>query len=312
MKKTSKTVVFFGNERLATGVTTQAPTLTGLLEQNYTVAALVINQDATTSRKKEPLKVVEVASSHGVPILSPAKPTDIIEQLASYQADIGVLVAYGKIIPQAIIDLFPHGIINIHTYSLPKHRGSTTIESTILAGETETGVSCMQLAKQMDTGPVFDYTPMALHGDETKQQLADRLLALGSERLLAVLPSILDGSLKAVPQTGDASYDALITKQDGQLDWSKSATQLSREIKAYAGWPGSRTKLGTKEVLVLDAHVVQDSPATPGTVHMDKHTLRIACAEDWLEIVSLKPEGKQKMPIQAFLAGNRHLITSEY
>jgi methionyl-tRNA formyltransferase len=152
----SAKIVFFGNERLATGVTTTAPTLQALIDAGYEVCALVVAQNQSgASRKARKLEVAEIAEQHGIPVLVPAKLDDIAGQLKDYGAEIGILVAFGKIVPQAILDIFPHGIINIHPSLLPKHRGSTPIESAILFGENETGVSLMQLVQKMDAGPVY-------------------------------------------------------------------------------------------------------------------------------------------------------------
>ncbi|MGC1176964.1 MAG: methionyl-tRNA formyltransferase, partial [Candidatus Saccharimonadales bacterium] len=153
MKKTSKKIVFFGNERLATGVTTEVWTLRQLLEEGYVIAAVVVAQKNTgPSRSARPLEIVALAEKHHIPVLSPEKPADIAEKLQAFGADIGVLVAYGKIVPQSVIDIFPAGIVNIHPSLLPKHRGPTPIESAILNGDEETGVSLMKLTAQMDTG----------------------------------------------------------------------------------------------------------------------------------------------------------------
>lgn len=298
-------LVFFGNERLATGVTTTAPVLQALVAAGYEVAAVVVSQsNLAQSRKARNLEIQAVAERLGIPVLAPAKLVEIKEQLAAAGAVAGILVAYGKLVPKEIIDLFPGGIINIHPSLLPKRRGSTPIESVILYGEKETGVSLMQLVEQMDAGPVYAQEIVPIKGDESKQALADTLLNSGAQLLIKYLPAILDGSLQGKAQDDlDATYDKQIKKGVGELDPTKPAAQLEREIRAYAGWPRSRLTLGTTEVIITKAHVAADVNGTPGTLWLQDRELGIHCAEGTLIIDALIPPGKKEMPAQAFLAG---------
>jgi methionyl-tRNA formyltransferase len=217
------------------------------------------------------------------------------------------LVAYGKIVPQSVIDIFPRGIVNIHPSLLPKHRGPTPLESVILSGESETGVSIMELAKEMDAGPVFHQCIVALEGRETKQALADKLLDIGAQHLIEQLPAILDGSLGPKPQEDSkATYDKLIGKSDGSIDWNKPALALEREIRAYAVWPQSRTEMGEHEVIITAAHAVKAlEDAQPGTIWHDAHELHVHTGDGVLVIDRLKPTGKGEMDVAAFLAGYR-------
>lgn len=303
MKKTSKPIIFFGNERIATGVSTNTPVLISLLEAGYNVAAIVSNYEHGKSRNVRDLEVAMVAAKHSIPLLLPSKPKDIESELKAYDAGVGVLVAYGKIIPQSVIDIFPYGIINIHPSLLPQHRGPTPLESIILDGSTQTGVSIMELSKDMDAGPIYAQAKLTLRGTETKQQLADILLDIGSSMLTEVLPGILDGNIVAIPQDmSAATYDMLITKEDGLLDWQKPAEQLAREIRAYEGWPKSRTTLGGKEVVITKAHAVLGQ-GNLGTSWRDGKNFGIYTSRGVLAIDYLKPAGKQEMTVEAFLAG---------
>ncbi len=297
-------LVFFGNERLATGVASTAPVLQALVAAGYEVAAVVVSQnDPTQSRKTRPLEIASVAEQLGIPLLSPTKLTDIKEQLETFGAQAGILVAYGKLVPREVIDIFPRGIINIHPSLLPKRRGSTPIESVILDGIKETGVSLMQLVKEMDAGPVYAQQIVPIKGDETKQALADLLLNVGKDLLLKYLPSILDGNTTSNPQDKlEATYDKQIKKDVGTLEATKPAKQLEREVRAYAGWPRSRVKLGTTEVIVTKAHVA-DISGTVGTLWLQDKQLGIHCAEGTLIIDALIPPGKKEMSAAAFLAG---------
>lgn len=305
MKKTSKPIIFFGNERIATGVSTSTSVLKALIDAGYQIASVVSNYTPGQSRQNRELEVAQVAGQHGIPVLLPDHPRDIAQQLKSYGAEVAVLVAYGKIVPQSVIDIFPKGIVNIHPSLLPLHRGPTPLESVILSGETKTGVSIMSLAKEMDAGPVFAQENIALNGTESKQELANILLNKGAEMLIQHLPNVIDGSLTPNPQDDQvATYDSLINKEDGVLEWTKPASRLEREIRAYASWPNSTTTLGGKDVIVTKAHVV-DVTGKPGDITIESKQIIVSCGEQALSLDELKPAGKGVMSAAAFLAGNK-------
>lgn len=304
MEHAGQKLLFFGNERLATGVRTDTPILKALLEVGYEIAAIVVAQnDVGSSRDKRALEILNVAEEHGIEVLSPARPIDIIEDLQAYGAEAAILVAYGKLLPKEVIDIFPRGIVNIHPSLLPRHRGSIPIESTILSGEPQTAVSLMQLTEAMDAGAVYAQEKLVLEGDETKQSLCDQFGLVGAHQLLHYLPAILDGSLTPVPQDEElAEYDKRLSKQDSQLDFSKSSKQLEREIRAYLGWPRSRTKLGDTDVIITSAHSGIGS-GKAGSVCIDGNLLGIYTTDGVLLIDSLIPAGKREMTGEAFLAG---------
>lgn len=311
-KGKGQSLVFFGNERLATGVSTTAPTLQALIAAGYDVKAVVSNYERGTSRNARELEIKEVADKNGIPMLLPDKPVDIIDQLKSFSAEVAVLVAYGRIVPQEIIDVFPKGIINIHPSLLPLHRGPIPLESVILNGEVKTGVSVMQLVKAMDAGPVYGQTEVLLNGNETKQELADKLLEIGVKMVIELLPGILNGSVISKPQDDTkATYDKMIGKADGIIDWHKTAEQLEREIKAYAVWPKSYTSIAKREVILTSAHVdespkskVESRKLKPGEISITEDKELAAQTDDGLLIVDkLKPAGKKEMSAKEFLSG---------
>lgn len=315
MTKTSKPttnsgskLVFFGNERLATGVKTDAPVLKALLEAGYDIAAVVTNYEAATSRSSRDLEIAKVAKEHSIPVLIPNKLSEIKDQLKGFGAPVGVLVAYGKIVPQEIIDIFPKGIVNIHPSLLPKHRGPTPIETVILEGDSKTGVSLMLLAKEMDAGSILVQKTVHLKGTETKQELADQLLELGKELMLEYLPKYITDDIKPRQQShpSRSTYSKKITKDDGLIDWSKSGVQIERDIRGYAEWPKSRTKLNDIEVIITEATYRDPSTklsAQPGEALVYDKRLFVATGDGALEIIKLKPAGKSEMSAQAFLAG---------
>lgn len=289
-------IVFFGNERLATGVTTQTPVLRALIDAGYAVEAVIVNHDQATSRKERKLEVAEVAAEHDIPVLT--------EFDANLKSSIAVLVAYGRIVPQGIIDHFEHGIINVHPSKLPLYRGSTPLESVILDGSASTTVSLMQLAAKMDAGAVYAQQDLPLSPTITKQELADAAGQLGAKMIIETLPQILDGSF--TPQAQDesqATFTKQITKQDGQLDWHKPAKQLEREIRAYAGWPGSSTDVNGKPIIITSVQILNQT-GQPGTFFTNDKQLAVYCGQQALLITELKPAGKRTMFSRDFLAGN--------
>lgn len=299
-------IVFFGTEEVLSTVV-----LRRLLDEEYNVVAVVTRPDARTGRGQKLVAPVvkKCAQEYGIPAWQPAKLRDIVTDITALQPVAGVLVGYGKIIPQNIIDLFTPGIINVHPSALPRYRGPSPIEAALLHGDSETAVSIMQLSAEMDAGPVYACEPYSLTGAETQEELYKTLADFGAELLVEHLPSILDGTLQPTPQNdADATYCQLITKADSVLDWQKPAAQLERQVRAYHQWPGSRATIGSVDVIVTQAHVGGVCRQPAGTVHADNDELAIATSDHWLVIDRLKPLGKKEMPAGAFLAGYRNKL----
>lgn len=296
MTPRSKTLLFFGNERLVSGLKkTNAPVLRALINNGYTIAAVISHHTDGNSRSNRPLEVAEVAKEHGIPVLLPNKPAEIIETLASFNADAAVLVAYGRIIPQRVIDLFPRGIINIHPSLLPKYRGPTPIESAIANGDDETGVSIMQLTAGMDEGPVYAQTRISLSGTETKFDLYEKLATKSTQLLIDTLPSILGGSLLPTPQDdNEATYCQLLTKANGQLDPStQTAAEAERLVRAYLGFPKTKLRIGDQYRVITKVHITEQ-PHGP---------LDIAFKEGYLSIDELIAPSGKVISAEAFLRG---------
>jgi methionyl-tRNA formyltransferase len=289
-------LVFFGNERLVSGLThTDTPVLNSLIQSGYEVLAVVSHHTEARSRNVRQLEVAEIAKQHNIPVFLPSKSIEIYDTLAEFNADAGILVAYGRIIPQKIIDLFPAGIINVHPSLLPKYRGPTPIESPIAHGDTKTGVSIMQLTSGMDEGPVYAQETITLTTQDTKFTVYESLAAKSAKLLLATLPSILNGTLQPTPQNdNDATYCQLLTKNDAFINpLLLTASQANAHVRAYLKFPGTRLTIGSIEVILTNTHV-SDSATE----------LSIPCADGkFLAIDSLKPLGKNEMPVKAFLAG---------
>lgn len=308
MKKRSKAVVFFGNERLATGVSTDTPVIKSLLKSGYSIKAIVSHYERGRSRNTRGLEIARVADENGIPLLLPERLSDIQGQLVGYEAVIGVLAAYGKLVPQSIIDIFPEGIINVHPSLLPLHRGPTPIESVILDGSASTGVSIMGLVKEMDAGPIYAQQTMPLTGKETKQSLADTLSQAGAVMIIDVLEQIYNGKVRSVKQNDSrATFDSLITKESGVLDFNKPAFRLEREVRAYLGWPQSRTTMAGREIIVTKAHVVSGYGEI-GSIWVEGKQAGFYTSKDILAIDTLKPAGRSEMTTEGFLAGYGPLL----
>ncbi|MBX4190730.1 methionyl-tRNA formyltransferase [Candidatus Saccharibacteria bacterium] len=285
-KKSSKPrLVFFGNERLATAVSTKAPVLRALVAAGYEVVMVVASHTEAVSRSRRQLEILDVAHAYHIPVLLPDKPLSIKDKLARTGAEAAVLVAYGRIIPPEIIEIFPKGIINIHPSLLPKLRGSTPVETTILNGLEETGVSLMKLTAEMDTGPVYIQKKIELTGSETKPELATHLLDEGCELLINNLDRILSGKLKPKPQDEtEATYTRLLTKQDGQLDLKEPAEVIERKIRAFVGFPKARTAVFGREVVITKARLA---------ISANDGNLVLKCQPGYLEVLELiAPSGR--------------------
>lgn len=304
-------VVYFGNERLVSGLQkTDAPILNGLIERGYDVVAVISHFSDSQSRNNRELEVASIAKAHNIPLFTPHKPSEIIRELQSFQADVAVLASYGRIISQDIINLFPLGIVNVHPSLLPQYRGPTPIESAILNGDSETGVSVIQLSAGMDEGPVYSQQKITLTGSETKFELYHRIVEIANPLFFDTLSQIIDKTIQPVVQADfGVSYSKLIQKIDGEVNWNNSAELIDRQIRAYEGWPQSRATIHGIDVIITRAHV-KAGHGEPGIVTItDNNELLVGTNNDLIAIDMIKPAGKKEMPISAFLAGYKsHLL----
>ena len=292
MKNTSKTIIFFGTEDFSLTV------LTALIEAGYTIGAVVTKPDSKKGRGQQitapPVKIL--ATRHNIPVWQPRKLTEITEDIKALNAPAGVLVSYGKIIPQSIIDLFTPGIINVHPSLLPKYRGPTPIESAIENGDAVTGVSIMQLTAKMDAGPVYAAKQHPLKGTETQIDLYQALAVVGSDLLLETLPQILDESLQPQSQQEEvATYCALLAKEDAWLDLrTLTAAQAERKIRAHLAFPKSKLRIKDLDIIVTKSHI-SDNQKTP---------LDLECQDGvFLSVDELIAPSGKRMNAEAFLRG---------
>ncbi len=257
MIPTSKTIVFFGTDDFS------AVSLRKLIETGFTVNTVITKPDSRKGRGRElqaPL-VKQIALEHDITVLQPSHLSEVAEHIETLNTNgvrpTGVLVSYGKIIPQSIIDLFVPGIVNVHPSLLPRYRGPSPVESAILHGDSETGVSIMQLSAKMDAGPVYKQVVVALDGTETTPELEAVLASRGAQELVAVLPSIMDGSLQPEAQNDEAAtYCKLLTKDDGTLVPEKmTAIQAERQVRAFLAYPKTKVTIAGHSVIITKAHI---------------------------------------------------------
>jgi len=303
MKKTSEPIVFFGSGPVA------AESLRLLLEHQQ-VEAVITKPRPPHHRGAVP--VLELAEELHLPVhtVENRKELDALFTDARFESRLGVLIDFGIIVSQEVINYFPMGIINSHFSILPEWRGADPITFSILSGQEQTGVSIMLLTAGMDEGPLLGYGEYDLPADITTPQLTEGLISLSDALLQTALPGYLDGTWHTVSQddTGrEVSYSRKLTKEDGTLDFSKPAIMLEREVRAFIEWPKSRATLGDIDVVVTKAHVVDES-GKPGTVTIINKLPVVYCGGSALALDMLKPVGKKEMTGQAFLAGYKSHI----
>lgn len=298
MKKISEPIVFFGSGPVA------AASLR-LLAQDFTIEGVVTKPRPPHHHGDVP--VLSVAEELGIKIFTTTnkKELDTLFDTKPFKSRVGVLIDFGIIISHKVISYFPLGIINSHFSILPEWRGADPITFAILSGQKQTGVSIMLLVEAMDEGPLLGYGVHDLSPDITTPELTDNLIKLSNALLKHDLPLYLQGKTKVVPQdiTGrKVSYSRKLTKEDGNIDWTKPAEQIEREIRAFIEWPKSRVNLGGLEIVITRAHVVGGS-GQPGKTTIAGKQPAIYCGQNLLAIDRLKPAGKKEMTGEAFLAG---------
>jgi methionyl-tRNA formyltransferase len=288
---TLKPLVFFGTEDFS------VPSLERLIADGWPIKLVITKPDSARGRglKLTSPPVKALARKNSIPVLQPNKLKDIETELSKLECDFAVLVAYGKIIPASIIDLFKGGIVNVHPSLLPQLRGPAPIEGAILEGQSKTGVSLMRLSQEMDAGPVYIQAEVGLKGTETKPALYEQLARVGANLLAENLNSIVLGDLKPVGQNDrEATYTKLLTKADGMVRWDEPAEDIERKVRAYLGFPKSRAVVGNKEVILLEVRLVSN---------LDDGKLVIPCHKSFLEILKLRAPNGREMSGEEFKRG---------
>ncbi|MCP4996017.1 MAG: methionyl-tRNA formyltransferase [Gammaproteobacteria bacterium] len=289
------------------------PPLQALIDSELEVVAVYTQPDrpAGRGRKRVAGPVKQLAQSHGIPVYQPLnfKQPEDITALELLQADLMVVVAYGLILPQKVLDAPRLGCINIHASLLPRWRGAAPIQRALLAGDQETGITIMQMEAGLDTGPMLLTQSCTIEADDTGGRLHDRLSGLGAEALMAALPGIIDGSTAS--QTQDdalANYASKLEKQESQIDWQQAAAGIDRQVRAFNPWPVAQTRFGEKVLRIWDSALGtggSDEPA--GTVVVaTREGIDVVTGDGVLRILSLQLPGKRAMSAADFL--NAHSL----
>jgi len=292
------------------------PILNALIE-NYNVIAVVTQPDKKVGRKQvltsSPIK--KIALVNKIEVLQPEKISgnaEFIRRVKDLNSDLIVIAAYGLILPKEILNIPKFGVINIHASLLSKYRGASPIQSAILNGDKETGVTIMLINEKMDKGDILMQETITITDNDNFGSLHDKLSALGTKLLIETLPKWLNKEIK--PQKQDesqATYCKLITKEDGKIDWHKSAFEIERQIRALNPWPGTRTNWGDKKLKLLKVKLLNvKNKYEIGEVYKINDGLAVACKEDALEILELQLESKKPMTAKEFLNGYPKIIGS--
>ena len=306
-------VVFFGTPQFA------VPTLEALLASGHRVVGVVTQPDRPSGRGQRtsagPVKRRAVAA--GIDLLQPATLRDpsFLTALRDLRADTGVVVAYGKILNDAVLATPRLGLVNVHASLLPRYRGAAPIHRAVIAGETETGVTIMRVVKALDAGPILASVRHPIGVDDTSDEVESALARLGAALLVATLDRLAEGPVEETPQQdAAATYAPRLTKEDGIVDWTRSATDLHNLVRGLHPWPLAFTylrgeRLILRRVLAIDAH----APVLPGTIvaaHGDD--LVAATGDRLLAIMELQREGKRPVTAHEFVSGHPDLVGAQF
>lgn len=296
-------VVFMGTPDIA------ATCLTKILGDGFQVVGVYTQPDRPKGRGMKMVysPVKEVAIAHNLPVFQPEnfREDEAVEQLRALQPDVVAVVAYGRILPQRVLDIAPKGFINIHASILPQYRGSAPYQWAVLDGQKETGVTAMYLCREMDAGDMIDVAKTPIGEDETAGELLDRLAVLGAELLSKTLTRVEMGEAEGIPQDATkATYAPMLDKTMSAIDWSKTAQQVHNQVRGLHPWPVATAELnGTK--FKIHATKVAEGSGAPGTIlGLTKTGLLVACGEGAIEIRSLQAEGGKRMAAPDYFRGH--------
>lgn len=298
-------IVFMGTPDIA------ATCLKKILADGYDVVGVYTQPDRPKNRgmKLAFSPVKEVAIAHNIPVFQPEnfRGEDAVETLAALKPDVAAVVAYGRILPQKILDVPTYGCINIHASLLPEYRGSAPYQWAVLDGKQETGVTAMYLCREMDAGDMIDCTKTPIGENETAGSLLDRLAEIGAELLSSTLAKIENGTATRTPQDpGKVSFAPMLDKTMSPIDWNKTSQQIHNQVRGLNPWPSATAEIGGTRFKIHETVVIPGSTeAAPGTVlELNKKGLRIACGEGILEIRQLQAEGGKRMAAPDYFRGH--------
>jgi methionyl-tRNA formyltransferase len=304
-------VAFFGTPETA------VPSLERLLAAGFDVPVVITQPDRPKGRGRQPAAspVKQFAVERGLPVWQPEtlKNPELIEALGSLGLDAMAVVAYGKIIPQAIIDIPPLGIVNVHFSLLPAYRGAAPVQWAIAAGETRTGVTTMRIDAGLDTGDILLTAETEIGPDETAIELGERLAAMGADLLVETLRALSLGQITPRPQEhARATYAPMLKKEDGRIDFTWPALKIHNRVRGFQPWPGAYCTFRGRILHLWRTRLAAEQPGgSPGTLHALGRRLLVTCGDGAaLELVEVQLEGRKRLSAEAFLIG-QHLEPGE-
>ncbi len=294
-------IVFFGTPEFA------VPSLKALMNSGEDISLVVTQSDKVKGRghKLSPPPVKVAALQGGLRVAQPARIRDrmFFAELTSLRPEFIVVVAYGKILPKEILDLPRRGCINVHASLLPKYRGAAPVAWAIIHGEEKTGVSTMLMDEGLDTGDILLQRPIEISKDDTTGSLGKKLSDLGATLLRETVKGMRDNFIRPIAQTGETSYAPPLKKEDGLIDWSKSARDISNFVRGMQPWPGAFCRIGNERIALLRT-LPRDGEGKPGVIsEIRKDSLIIGTGHGLLSILELQPAGKNPMSASAFIRG---------
>ena len=295
-------VIFMGTPDFA------AASLEALIGSEHEILAVVTQPDKPKGRKGEltPPPVKTIAVENGIKVYQPVKvrEPEFVEIIRDYKPDVIVVIAFGQIIPESILEIPQYGCVNIHGSLLPKYRGAAPIQWAVLDGEKESGVTSMLMDKGIDTGDMLLKRSIKLAEDETSGSLFDKLMALGAETLIETLEGLEKGSITPEKQ-GDSptDYAKMLTKEMGLIDFTRTAAELDCFVRGMNPWPSAYTTLDGKTLKIWRAKPVAEKGKTGSVLRVGKDSFIVGCGENALEIFEVQLEGKKRMSAGDFLKG---------
>jgi methionyl-tRNA formyltransferase len=295
-------IIFFGTPEFAVS------SLTSLISSGEDLRFVVTQTDKVKGRghslSATPVKIA--AMEAGLDVLQPGRLADesFLREISSPKPEYIIVVAYGKILPGKVLGIPEGGCINVHASLLPKYRGASPIARAIMNGDERTGVTTMLMDEGLDTGPILLQREVVIDKSDTTGTLSKRLSAVGASLLIETLNELRRDSIKAIAQFGDTSYAPPLNKQDGLIDWSRSAVEIYNFIRAMQPWPGAYCFVNKERVILLEAQsVIGDG--RPGVIESARKGMVIGTGQGLLSVIQVQPAGKKPMPAQAFVIGRK-------
>lgn len=306
MTKNNNKIVFFGSDE------NSAKLLAELIQAEYNIELVVTKTSKKTGRSQKQNLVKKIAEQSNLKIVEKDKLNDpeSIQIIQNTEANLAILLSYGTMIPQEILDSFPLGIINIHPSLLPKYRGPSPVQTALLNGDQETGVSIMLLTKEMDAGPIIFQKKIAINIDDNHETLNNKLFSLGNKLLMNNLEKYIQGKIQAHPQDNNqVTFSQMIKKEDGLIDWHNSAQKIKNQIRAFYNWPGAYTYFNNKLLKIIEAKTSEENTKHQiGEVFLEEDKVTIQTKNGLLYPLVIQIEGKQKMDINSFVNGYQDFI----